>query len=360
MLGIDTDLDVDSMNYKQLRKTVSQLYDAYIVLQREFKNQLLNLEDSVNINKNGLTNTQEKLESIKTKTDELGNEFQSKITQTAEYIKTEVSRSVDGRLTNYSTILQTADAITTTVTADYVDTLIKDKYVTNAKLESTVEQTAEHIMSTVSATYETKDDAGIQYERLESKITQTAESITMSVMKNISAHFTKNSMPTKNNTDDVEKSMLCLYNGEYYYYNWLSETWELYPADGIKTMFVQTVDGFELTGDVYINGDMITSGTISGDRLKADVLFSRNADGYFAKMNGQFGDFGIYQNVGDIDNVRPTDDSCFFGIYSDITAINFCTYGHNWLGYNAFQNKAYPKGTWDFSSCNVIGLPTGG
>jgi hypothetical protein len=39
---------------------------------------------------------------------------------------------------------------------------------------------------------------------------------------------------------------------------------------------------------------------------------------------------------------------------------NIWSYDRNWLGFNAEQNKTYPKGVWDFSVAEVIGINAGG
>lgn len=293
MNNIDLYLDVNSMNFKQLRSLVSQLYDAYIKLKREYDNNNLNYENLVSSTNKNIKSTDEKLESVYKKIDETGTEFSSRITQTADMIQTQVQKSISDELINYSQITQTSDYIETAVVK----------------------------------TYDT------------------------------STYFEKDVSPTAQNTTQEQKGMLCLYNDNYYYYSPITNTWKLYSESEIKSQFVQTAEGFKLTGDVQINGDLITYGTITGDRLRADKLYSREGD-IFAYINSGWGDFGIY-NDSVPDSPEPNDKNCIFGIYHEPAAsINMFSYGNNFLGYNYMQKKTYPKGVWDFSSCTVIGLPT--
>lgn len=97
-----------------------------------------------------------------------------------------------------------------------------------------------------------------------SSVEARADGIYSRVQKNISAHFESSVEPTKSNTDEEQKSMLCKYNNTYYYYDEYSSTWKVYPYNGIYTAFEQTAAGFALTGDVTINGNMITEGSITG------------------------------------------------------------------------------------------------
>ena len=108
-------------------------------------------------------------------------------------------------------------------------------------MRTAIEVTAEGIKTKVSN------------EVFESTMSQTASEIRSVVSKNISVKFEKNVRPTKSNTSTAEKGMLCEYNDTLYYYNDITETWKIYPyADEVKSQFIQTEDGFEITGDVSI------------------------------------------------------------------------------------------------------------
>jgi hypothetical protein len=116
--------------------------------------------------------------------------------------------------------------------------------VTDVKNSSEIAQTAYEISMSVA------DDLN-NY----STITQTNNKINMLVSKSISATFVSDVKPTKANTTDEQKGMLCEYNGEYYYYNNISSSWEKCPYQNeIKSLFEQTPDGFNLVGDVSVKG----------------------------------------------------------------------------------------------------------
>lgn len=93
-----------------------------------------------------------------------------------------------------------------------------------------------------------------------STISQTNNKIAMVVSKSVSAKFTKNEKPTRLNTTAEEKGMICEYNGDFYYYNNVSNSWNKCPyQDEIKSLFEQTADGFNLIGDVSVSGKIIAN-----------------------------------------------------------------------------------------------------
>lgn len=203
-------------------------------------------------------------------------------------------------------------------------------------------------------------------EEFESAMTQTARSIESVVSKNVSTKFKSSKHPNSITTTSEQKGMLCEYNGVLYYYNDISKAWKEYTfADGIKSQFIQTEDGFEFTNDVKIDADLIVSGTIDADRIDTDnlsctKLYSQGRpDGYYVKMASEVGDFGLYSPAAH-SAANPLNETCIFGVYhSDVTtqAVNFYTYGVNFMGYNGRQNKLFAKGIWDFTSCDDVILP---
>lgn len=95
-----------------------------------------------------------------------------------------------------------------------------------------------------------------------STITQTNNKIAMVVSKSVSASFVSDVKPTRSNTTDEEKGMICEYDGEFYYYNNVSLSWNKCPYQNeIKSLFEQTADGFNLVGDVSVKGKIISSDT---------------------------------------------------------------------------------------------------
>lgn len=125
------------------------------------------------------------------------------------------------------------------------------------RLEGVITTTASGIRADFSADIDDVYDAV-------SSVEIYADKIASRVQKNITASFTSTVAPTNANTSDAEKTMLCEYSGKKYYYDEYSGTWKVYPYSGLVTAFEQTGAGFSLTGDVTINGDFITEGTISG------------------------------------------------------------------------------------------------
>lgn len=347
--------NIEKMDFDQLRKAVQLLRDDVDLWKRRYEDAIQNLDESnfgksFTFTQNGMkaqikANAQEI--STKITAEDLGGALvnYSTISQTADAIQTavvSVNNATDEKLENYSTVEQTAAQITSTVTSEFVTNLLGDDIVTNAVLTSIIEQTAEEIKQTVSATYQTKDDASDDYDYLYSEISQTASDITSIVSKNISAYFTKTSKPTASNTTAVEKSMLCLYNGSYYYFNDVTNTWKTYPASGITTMFKQTSSGFELTGDVSISGDLITEGSIKGLSIStADNLYG---DG--VRLNSSTNRLEILYNgvvVGCWGYTTLPGGSSIYPAGGATLTIS---------GVDA-------SGTWDFSGCDaVIGLPS--
>lgn len=121
---------------------------------------------------------------------------------------------------------------------------------------------------------QTAEEISLQAEKIEDNEEKMAElsvkagEISSIAKTNISAHFTLKEVPTKGNTSASQKKMLCLYTDEdgdevYYYYNDITETWEPYPKDGLQTLFVQTPTGFQLIGDVKVDGSCILTDTLT-------------------------------------------------------------------------------------------------
>lgn len=156
------DTPIQKMDFKQLRNAVQVLTDEIAILKRKYEDAIYNL-DSDNFSK-GFTIEQ--------------NNMKAQVKVTAEAIKTMVSyNDLENTLSEYSTIEQTAQTITSTVTGEYVETLIGDTYVTNAFLQSEIKQSADSIMMTVEETYE---DRVTGLENFKTSVfTQTADGFTL-------------------------------------------------------------------------------------------------------------------------------------------------------------------------------------
>lgn len=135
--------------------------------------------------------------------------MKAQITVTADAIKTMVSETdLDGILKNYSTITQTAEAIQTVVSK-------------GANLDEAIKITS---------------------------IDQATDKDAIYVIQSYDA--------VGNVTGE-----------KYYYYNNLTNTWELLSGDSIYTVFEQTADGFSLRGNTVIDGSVVVTKnlTLSGN-----------------------------------------------------------------------------------------------
>lgn len=265
--------DINKMDFKALRKEVLRLRDDLARMKRGYEDILYNL-DNENFSKSIL------LEKDKMK---------AQIQITAEKIKSTVSNeSLENTLLNYSTITQTANDIAFAVAAEreYTTDLLGSEYMTSSEVISQINLSSENIFLSVKEEFETKSDAEERKSELESRIELNESDISLIVSKNIAAYFESEDKPTASMTDE-EKAMLCLYDGEYYYYSDKDERWKKYPASGLKTMFCQTVDGFSLTGDVTIDGSLVTNiSTVNdilylgsvGDAKEKSIMFSTGAN----------------------------------------------------------------------------------
>ena len=306
-----SEVNIGNMDLKQLRNEVQELRDELARMKRLYEDMLYNLD----------------FDNFSSKTADIINskvsegKMQSIITQTANEIETSVKNELKG----FAKTTWTEDMIRSAVSKIDLSTY------------STIEETANAIISTV--------------------------------VKHITEYFELKSIPTKNNTTDVQKTMLCRYNNKYYYWDSTAADpeWKEYTGDGLKTLFVQTANGFSLTGNVKISGDLITEGTIAAERITTDdlactKLYSKGSDAYYFKMISNVGDIGIFKKSAD-ENGYANNENCVWGVYhSDPAtgAVNFYSCGTNYMGFNKDVGKIFPKGAWDFTNCTVTGLNVSG
>ena len=278
-----SDVPISKMNDKQLRNEVQLLRDELAIMKRKYEDIIYNLDT----------------DNFSSRFVKEQGDMRTAIEVTAKGIKTKVS---------------------------------------NEEFQSAISQTAEKIETEVSALRG-------EDEWLYSRIEQTSDSIRSVVSKNISAKFVSYSYPTYSNTSDAERGMLCEYEGTLYYFNDITWEWDEYPyADGVKSQFLQTASGFALSGDVYISGDAIVGGIITGASLM-------NSDGTteleLGSGTGNYGDLTLSRYYNGI-------KSEIFQVYDNATSINLNAFGECFLytsGYNT-----YPMGYWNFSQCdhNII------
>lgn len=125
-----------------------------------------------------------------------------------------------------------------------------------------------------------------------STITQTANAIQTVVSKGANLK-TAVEIPTLDYAADLEsiyvireKDASGNVTGErYYYYNDLLRRWEILSGDSIYTVFNQTASGFELKGNVVIDGETVItknltlSGNVTWDMDNSPVLTRYSSDG---------------------------------------------------------------------------------
>lgn len=217
-----------------------------------------------------------------------------------------------------------------------------------AKMQSEIKQTADAISLKVKKYADEQISTAAE--------TITAESITQTVSR---AFFevVKINDGFSSEGKDTEKIYFSKEDNASYYYNSISKEWKETSGKSIYSAFIQTDDGFEFNGDVVkISGDLITEGTISAERidtsdLSARRIYAENDDNSFSiSINPSSGSVGLYSSLAS-DDLDVAGDKCLFGIAVDTTsAIDMYARGNAFLGYNTNQQKAYPKGVWDFTS----------
>ena len=283
-------------NDRQLRKEVQLLLDELAIMKRKYEDILYNLDDD---------NFSSRIVSEK-------KDMKTAIEVTAEGIKTKISKEdLDNSLSEYSTTLQTASLIQSTVSREYVTNLIADDYVTNDTLNeykvtvtSTIDQKADGIYATVEETYETKDDANDAYSSLNSSISSV-------------------SIEADKISSRVEK----VEDGEF----------------GGYTLFEQTADKFSFIGNVEISGNAVAGGTITGSAFIDSGGTSKICLG--ADSGSSVGDFHLIRVSG---NETETE---IFTIYDNLTSVNLNVFDETFL-YSSGENT-YPLGYWDFSDATV-------
>lgn len=148
-----SDINIDMMNFKQLKNEVQELRDTVTRMKRMYEDILYNLDD----------------DNFSSRFVKEKNGMKAEIKITAEEISTKVSNE-----TFESAMTQTAAQIATKVSGN--------------DMQSAIDQKASEITATVSATYETKESAQTAYSSME----QTATSISTSVTNNLlSSKFTQ-------------------------------------------------------------------------------------------------------------------------------------------------------------------------
>lgn len=169
-------------------------------------------------------------------------------------------------------------------------------------MKAQIKVTADAITTMVSDT-----DLATALEQY-SKITQTAEAIQTVVSKSAdlenaveisslgqATDVTKTYVIREKTTDDKVK------DEKYYYYNDLTNTWELLIGNNIHTMFEQTAEGFLLRGNTVIDGNAVVtenltlSGIVTWDMDNSPVKSQYSADA--TNWHDSFADGDMYMRM---------------------------------------------------------------
>ncbi len=218
-----------------------------------------------------------------------------KITLTATEIRDEVNSIKEGLETE---IRQTADSITLTASEltmlstemyERTDSLREDLAAAEGEISTNaaaildantkIQQNANAITLTANdirgELVEVEDGLREQISANQADIEVNADNIKMRVAKSVeySTATRDSAVPTYSNTTAAEKKKLyfCTSNEKYYYYNEISRDWVEVDDQCVYSAFVQTANGFKLSGIVEIDGDLITKGTISADRISTNI-----------------------------------------------------------------------------------------
>ena len=272
--------NISKMNFKELRAEVQLLRDELAIFKRKYEDAIYNL-DSDNLGKS-FTVTQ--------------NNMKAQLKIAADAIKSAVTEEdLALELKKYSTVEQTAEAITSTVTAEYVNTLIGGGYVTNAMMMSQIQQSSEQILLSVSTEYETKENAENSYNSLNSSIALTSEQIQSKVSKtDLETELSDYSTITQTASDisaavSAERTYVTnLLDTEYYTQEEVDSKISV-SADGVLievSGVYQTIDAAD-DDYSYLNGRISTANSnISSLRSSVNV----NADEISAIVSGDYTD----------------------------------------------------------------------
>lgn len=383
--------NIEKMNFKELRAEVRLLRDELAVFKRKYEDAIYNL-DSDNF---GKSFTVER------------NNMKAQIKVTADAIKTMVSDTdLKSALENYSTVTQTANAIQTVVSKG---ARLQDAIAINS-LTQAEDKTAIYVIAEKDAQGRTVGEKYYYYNELLGDWEILSGDSIYTVFNQTPAGFelkgnvvidgntviTKNLTLSGNVTWSMENSPVLtryssdglnwhspMVNGDMYMQmsfdggvNWSTST-KVVGTDGEngrdghdgsdasvtpQNVFNALTDDGEKQGlfsAFYDNGNklFINAEYIGTENLACTRLYAKeNIDGYSARLNGNWGDFGIFTPDAS-ENAKANAEACMWGVYqSDVVteAVNFYSYGLNYLGINGSNGATYPKGDWDFSSCNVV------
>ena len=144
-------------------------------------------------------------------------------------------------------------------------------------MRTAIEVNAEGIKSTVSKKdleqYSTIKQTAEQIQNVVSKSAKLDEAIPITTIEKATDTSKIYALQEKNDDGDVISET-------YYYFNDITEQWEVLSGDNIYTVFNQTAEGFSLKGNVKVDGSCVLTGTLtfnSSDR-PLDVQYSTDGE----------------------------------------------------------------------------------
>ena len=301
--------DISKMNFKQLREEVQELRDELSRFKRIYEDSIENLDDS-NLSahlikekenmKTEISVSADGVKSLVVKTDEMSEQY-STLSQTADEIKSEVSK----------------------VTSDVSD------------FKSDITQRANSIEASV-------EQANKDIGDFETVITQTSTDITSIVRATYSNPTEVESFDKSDSGNDKSNVYYDISRNLYWHYN--GSEWESSSNGNFGTVFEQTVDGFKLKGNVKVSGDLVSGGVIQG----VTVSSTPNNNKDCVRLNGQNSKIEVVYG-GTVVGVLSFCDSPGIG----------CSLYPSGGGILAISDVT-ALGSWDFSRCTVTGLGSGG
>lgn len=395
--------DISKMDFKALKEKVQELEDTIAKLKRTYEDAIYNLDED-NFGKN-LTLQQKNMKA--------------QIKMTADAIKSTVSKTdLDTKLEDYSTIEQTAGAITSTVQKQVnVKVAEEIKNLSEAidtdriyKITHNGEETY-YYYNSLSKSWEKLNGEAVytMFEQTDEGFVlrgntvidgETTITRNLKLQGNVTWDMENSPVLTQYSTDgasDGESWHSLMVSGDMYMRmsfdggkTWSSPT-KVVGTDGAngingtdanvtpENVFNILTSGGEGKGifpafyngenHLYISANYIKSGKISADYINTENLSctklyaKNNYSGYTARLNGNLGDFGIFNSAAeDVDTSKTV--NCMFGVYNSFPNVNFYVYGHNFMGVDVQKNTLWAKGAWsfaenssiDFTNCTITGL----
>lgn len=94
-----------------------------------------------------------------------------------------------------------------------------------------------------------------------------------------------------------------------------------------------------------INAGKINAALIDTTNLAAQKIYQQGYSNNYAIVGGSYGDLKLYYA-----GVN------YFTVYNNIDSVSLQHNGKDYLVFSSVTGYSHPKGTWDFSTTNVIGL----